>query len=277
MAPADPAAAHAFSTSVVVEQPSHQQHSSQPEVAEFSGGNDGATHTALQLAGTQQQPMVAAAAADAAASARAQAEQALVSNAATALGQQVSPQHAQQQDQQEQQQQRQSSSEDDSWTPGQPQSSDVHAADADLDDDEESWDPNGPPPQYCTNCTARLYQPPTCSDCGHSSEQDGSLFEAISSAESTAGTAAAAAAGRPLIIWDDEMLLHEEGKAVPHPERPDRLRAIMARLVGNGPAGAGCRSRNLSVVALCVWSICLSIGLPPRPVWFSASAPAELQ
>jgi hypothetical protein len=248
-------------------------------VAEFSGGNDGATHTALQLAGTQQQPMVAAAAADAAASARAQAEQALVSNAATALGQQVSPQHAQQQDQQEQQQQRQSSSEDDSWTPGQPQSSggDVHAADADLDDDEESWDPNGPPPQYCTNCTARLYQPPTCSDCGHSSEQDGSLFEAISSAESTAGTAAAAAAGRPLIIWDDEMLLHEEGKAVPHPERPDRLRAIMARLVGNGPAGAACRSRNLPVVALCVWSICLSISLPPRPVWFSASAPAELQ
>jgi hypothetical protein len=37
------------------------------------------------------------------------------------------------------------------------------------------------------------------------------------------------------------MLLHEEGKAVPHPERPDRLRAIMARLVGNGLAGAACR------------------------------------
>jgi hypothetical protein len=215
------------------------------------------------------------AAADAAASAPAQAEQALVSNAATAHGQQVSPQHAQQQDQQEQQQQRQSLSEDDSWTPGQPQSSggDAHAADADLDDDEESWDPNGPPPQYCTNCTARLYQPPTCSDCGHSSEQDGSLFEAISSAESPAGTAAAAAAAdRPLIIWDDEMLLHEEGKAVPHPERPDRLRAIMARLVGNGLAGAACRNPFCSC-AVCVWSICLSISLPPRPVWLLQTRP----
>jgi hypothetical protein len=214
-------------------------------VAEFSGGNDGATHTSSDLAGKQQQqqsPMLASAAADAAGPAPAQAGHALISNAATGHGHQVTLQQAQQQqDQQEQQQHQQSSSEDDSWTPGQPQSSggDAHVADADFDD-EESWDPTGPPPQYCTNCTARLYQPPTCSDCGHSSEQDGSLFEAISSAVSPAGTAAAAA-DRPLIIWDDEMLLHEEGKAVPHPERPDRLRAIMARLVGNGVAGVASR------------------------------------
>uniref|UniRef100_A0A383V5R9 Histone deacetylase domain-containing protein n=1 Tax=Tetradesmus obliquus TaxID=3088 RepID=A0A383V5R9_TETOB len=227
MAPADLAAAHAISTSVVVEQHPHQQQSLLP-----ADSNDDAVHTDLQLAGKQQQqqhsPMLATA--DAAAAAPTPPQQAPLSTDAAEHRHQASQQQREQQDQQQQQ----SSSEDDSWTPGQPQSSagDAHAADADLDDDEETWDPSGPPPRYCTNCTARLYQPPTCSDCGHSSEQDDTLFEAVSSVDAV--PAAAAAAGRPLIIWDDEMLLHEEGKAVPHPERPDRLRAIMARLVGNG-------------------------------------------
>eukprot|EP00882_Tetradesmus_deserticola_P016663 GHRQ01017804.1.p1 GENE.GHRQ01017804.1~~GHRQ01017804.1.p1 ORF type:complete len:313 (-),score=92.75 GHRQ01017804.1:197-1135(-) len=237
MAPADLAATHVVSTSVVVEQPSHQPRSSQPAVAAFRGSSsDDAMPAALQLAGKQQQqqhmpPLVAAAEIDPAALAPALAEQAPVINAAAGPGHQPAQQHAQQQ------QHEQSSSEDDSWTPGQPQSSggDAHVADADLDD-EETWNPNGPPPHYCTNCTARLYQPPTCSDCGHSSEQDGSLFDPVSSADSVAG--ASVALNRPLIIWDDAMLLHEEGKAVPHPERPDRLRAIMARLVGDGVAGA---------------------------------------
>jgi len=40
-----------------------------------------------------------------------------------------------------------------------------------------------------------------------------------------------------VLIWDEEMLLHDEGKAVPHPERPDRLRAIMAQLTRSGLAG----------------------------------------
>jgi hypothetical protein len=235
MAPADLAAAHAISTTVVVEQHSHQLQSSHLSAEELLGGsNDDGLHTEQQLASKQQHsPAMLASAAPA------QADPALLSSAAPEHGHLAVQQHAQQQQQQQDQQQQQSSSEDDSWTPGQPQSSggNANAADADLDDDEETWDPNGPPPQYCTNCTARLYQPPTCSDCGHSSDQDDSLFEAVSSADALAGTAATAD-GRPLIIWDDELLLHEEGKAVPHPERPDRLRAIMARLVGNGLAGA---------------------------------------
>jgi histone deacetylase 6 len=127
---------------------------------------------------------------------------------------------------------------DDSWTPGQPQSSENDAGVADYE--EETWDPNGPPPQYCTNCTARLYAQ-ECSDCGHNSEQDSTLFEGSSGTSSAAAAITHASAlqqhSKPLIIWDEDMLLHEEGKAVPHPERPDRLRAIMARLIGNQLTG----------------------------------------
>lgn len=124
---------------------------------------------------------------------------------------------------------------DGSWDPGQAQSSGENVDVADYE--EETWDPNGPPPQYCTNCTARLYAP-ECSDCGHSSEHDDSLFGHGSGTAKAEGLPVTQQHQRcPFIIWDDEMLLHEEGKAVPHPERPDRLRAIMSRLVGNGLAG----------------------------------------
>lgn len=156
-------------------------------------------------------------------------------------------------------------SEDDSWTPGQqqPQNSgmdeqaeaepapsaddnsssdddDMMAAaaayddfdDADLDD--AAWDPDLPVPSYCTNCTARLFVSARCSDCGHSNEQDSEL---LSSSAASAEAEAVPAGDSPLIIWDDDMLLHEEGKREPHPERPDRLRAVMAQLNSNGLTG----------------------------------------
>ncbi|KAF6262605.1 hypothetical protein COO60DRAFT_599500 [Scenedesmus sp. NREL 46B-D3] len=166
MAPAD-LAARAISTSVVVEQlsqPTLQLLSSPPAVADVHGDNDDAILTALQLAGTQQQqqhmpPLVASPDTGAAASAPALVEQEPLSNVVAGHGHQANQQHAQQQ--------QQSSSEDDSWTPGQPQSSggNAHAADADLDD-EETWDPNGPPlstaqtaPGACTSAYLQRLRP----------------------------------------------------------------------------------------------------------------------
>lgn len=153
-------------------------------------------------------------------------------------------------------------SEDDSWTPGQQQaqaSSVEEQADAERDDapsvdgssdddmmaaaayddfdgdaDEAAWDPDMPLPVYCTNCTARIHVSDRCSDCGHSNELDSEL---LSCTAVSADTAAAPAGECPLIIWDESMLLHEEGKHEPHPERPDRLRAVMAQLSGNGLTG----------------------------------------
>eukprot|EP00775_Hariotina_reticulata_P008120 gene8120-8314_t len=125
--------------------------------------------------------------------------------------------------------QEQSDSEDDSWTPGQQQSNAEVAY-----EQEEMWDPNGRPAQYCANCTAPLYGL-QCSDCGHSSELNSALFQCASPRPLCIDTAAPGQG--PVIVWDDEMLLHEEGKAVPHPERPDRLRAIMGHLTGHGLTG----------------------------------------
>jgi hypothetical protein len=115
-----------------------------------------------------------------------------------------------------------------------------------------------PPPVYCTNCTARIYISDRCSDCGHSSEQDSQLL----SCDASSPDAAAAPAGDcPLIVWDESMLLHEEGKLEPHPERPDRLRAVMAQLNSNGLTGRLCKPYAL---ALCVsswlyvnWLVCV--------------------
>ena len=41
-----------------------------------------------------------------------------------------------------------------------------------------------------------------------------------------------------VLAWDERMTLHAEGRHNPHPERPDRLRAVMARLLDSGLAGA---------------------------------------
>lgn len=55
-------------------------------------------------------------------------------------------------------------------------------------------------------------------------------------------------------VYDERMLLHEEGKRHPHPERPDRLRAIMCRLRASGLAGVWC----MPVVAGRRWhSVCV--------------------
>ena len=76
-------------------------------------------------------------------------------------------------------------------------------------------------------------------DCGHNLADDSALFEGGSTT-----TKASAVESLPsgcsectVLAWDERMALHAEGRAAPHPERPDRLRAIMARLLTSGIAG----------------------------------------
>lgn len=110
---------------------------------------------------------------------------------------------------------------------------------------------------------------PTCDQCGHDLSDDERLFsghpsQASSSsdlpslvvslpalllhpkkshASSQQGTTShdgsgAQRDGRPVLLWDDRMLLHEEhGGSSPHPERPDRLRAVVSLLLESGLGG----------------------------------------
>ena len=41
-----------------------------------------------------------------------------------------------------------------------------------------------------------------------------------------------------MLVFDERMQAHEEGRGSPHPERPDRIRAVVARLLSSGLAGA---------------------------------------
>lgn len=40
-----------------------------------------------------------------------------------------------------------------------------------------------------------------------------------------------------MLAYDERMTLHAEGKWSSHPERPDRVRAVMARLAASGLTG----------------------------------------
>ena len=43
--------------------------------------------------------------------------------------------------------------------------------------------------------------------------------------------------GRTALVFDERMQLHAEASSRPHPERPDRIRAVIARLMSSGLAG----------------------------------------
>jgi hypothetical protein len=269
MAPADPAN-HVTDTSLMLQEqqpsvsgreaqssdPMHHdsrsQHAAVRAVAQAAAALAGAAHHHVvaqqpdRAAAEAKQPPPAAAAASAAAAAGTDSEDDSWTPGA---------------DQQQQQGQTQTSSGDDehadaaaddgeedgddaAGSAGDSSDDDMMAAAAydDLDDDadmdEAAWDAHMPPPVYCTNCTARIYVADRCSDCGHSNDEDEALLSCSAASADTAAAAAAPAGECPLIIWDDSMLLHEEGKLEPHPERPDRLRAVMAQLNGNGLTGA---------------------------------------
>jgi len=109
---------------------------------------------------------------------------------------------------------------------------------------------------FCRNCT-QLMHDGCCTSCGHLERLDDVLFRPpadqvlmgaaawAAAAKEPGGMAAtsgvAGGIGRPHIVppvallWDERMEAHEEEEqTAPHPERPDRIRAIMGRLVAAG-------------------------------------------
>ena len=85
---------------------------------------------------------------------------------------------------------------------------------------------------YCLNCSERRHGT-VCERCGHDSlscplDLTPEPIFAWSHADVDQDVA---------IVYDDRMMLHDKGDGRPHPERPDRLRAIMARLMKSGLAG----------------------------------------
>lgn len=92
----------------------------------------------------------------------------------------------------------------------------------------------------CTNCTGTLWGL-TCMECGHHSAQDDDLFDAGELLGAKPPETASVI--DCVLAYDDRMLLHEEAhvdKKSSHPERPDRIRAVMARLKASALSGV-CR------------------------------------
>lgn len=70
-------------------------------------------------------------------------------------------------------------------------------------------------------------------ECGHEASHDPDLFSWSQSQASDR-----LEAKRDIMLVHDERLVeHEEGKRAPHPERPDRITAVVARLMATGLAG----------------------------------------
>ena len=71
-------------------------------------------------------------------------------------------------------------------------------------------------------------------DCNHEVAADRRLFSTLRQAPAEALPVAPGLTG---LAYDDIMLEHEEGRSMPHPERPDRIKAIISRLMASGLAG----------------------------------------
>ncbi|CAD7702301.1 unnamed protein product [Ostreobium quekettii] len=105
---------------------------------------------------------------------------------------------------------------------------------------------------YCLNCSERRHGD-VCETCGHDAAVD----------PLTVAPVVDYAWRRPdvdrdvAIVYDDRMTMHQKGNSSPHPERPDRLRAIMSRLLSSGLAARckriDCREATLEEL-LCVHS-----------------------
>jgi hypothetical protein len=78
-------------------------------------------------------------------------------------------------------------------------------------------------------------------DCGHDPADDAALFDcgAAGALLPVGAPVGDAADVQPtVLVFDERMEAHEEGRGSPHPERPDRIRAVVARLLSSGLAGA---------------------------------------
>ena len=76
-------------------------------------------------------------------------------------------------------------------------------------------------------------------DCGHDSHDDAAIFDGRLLVEDAPGSRWRGLQGDALVAlsYDERMELHEEGGNSTHPERPDRIRAVMARLHAAGLVG----------------------------------------
>ena len=81
-----------------------------------------------------------------------------------------------------------------------------------------------------------------CEDCGHSAAMDASLFSAEASG---APCPSHSMEQMVALLYDERMELHVEGGHTPHPERPDRIRAVVARLLASGLGGESSSLQDL--------------------------------
>ncbi|GAB4821315.1 hypothetical protein N2152v2_008361 [Parachlorella kessleri] len=81
--------------------------------------------------------------------------------------------------------------------------------------------------RHCINCTGDMWGS-VCRACGYVDGHEASIFDPL--VPPPRRTSMLAASGSAVISYDDRMLLHDENLQPLHPERADRLRAVMARL-----------------------------------------------
>ena len=97
---------------------------------------------------------------------------------------------------------------------------------------------------------------PCKQDCGHDPVNDEALFSAaLTGPSALPGELAGRAGGATGLAYDERMTLHCEDADSPHPERPDRIRAVLARLLSSGLAGVRPRCWGLiAMTSLLGWS-----------------------
>lgn len=110
----------------------------------------------------------------------------------------------------------------------------MESMDDEMESEGQPGDSNCGPTSFCTNCTGRMAAwEELCEDCGHCPSNDNTLFDMSLIQPSVSES------DKPKIalLYDERMELHAEGGGTPHPERPDRIRAVVARILSTGLGG----------------------------------------
>ncbi|KAJ3669933.1 hypothetical protein LUZ60_010257 [Juncus effusus] len=121
--------------------------------------------------------------------------------------------------------------------------------DEDEDEEDGDWGPSGEDSSFilekwfCFNCTVPNYgKMDICEVCGEQKATEVSGYKAFQDAINRYNASPASVDKSTAFGFDERMLLHNEieMKSYPHPERPDRLRAIAADLAANEIFPARC-------------------------------------
>jgi hypothetical protein len=128
----------------------------------------------------------------------------------------------------------------------------------------------------CGSAKSKIWGPCCVQACGYMDGHEASIFDPVVAPPLRASMLGAS--GSTVISYDDRMLLHDENMLPLHPERGDRIRAVMARLNAaqlTGGCGCGAQLARTSGLLVRKWGCRRALTTNDLLRQYSAAGPAQ--